>query len=820
MRPISVVTCVAFLVGSAGLGLAQSTGAAGVPRFSFANDGPMIRRHVMAGQPFTVAGPRGVVLGQQEGTFEAWVLPVKVLSHFAIRAEVAGYTVPIDLNAEAAEIEVRPERTTITYAHIAFTVRQTMFAPEDGAPVVLFEIDSTRGLNLTFSFTPEMRPMWPERGYGGASAEWDAGHGMYLLHTDFPGFAGAVTIPGALPGVLAPYQEKPQVHPLELRLQFDPKRDAGRVFPLLMAVGTTPEAATNEALEGKIARLQEGLAGTYAGHVAAYAAMRRDLTSVVTPDAGFNEDFAWAEVSIEQLRAQVGGETGLVAGYYSSGDSARPGFGWFFGRDSLYTLYAVNGMGDFGLARQELEFLMKRQRADGKVMHEYSQTAAEVDWKSFPYEYAAADATPLFLTAMLDYVVASGDVGFLKAHEDKVRAAWGFEMTHDADGDGIYDNSQGTGWVEDWRGGKLPKQEIYLALLDQQASVAMGRLAELLGDAAGAKVAGDRGAMLAGKIETEYFQAGSRDYAFSHNADGSVDAARTLYPAIAWWNGGAGLKETGASFRAWDSHRFSTDWGTRDVAEDDPVYDPISYHMGSVWPLFTGWEAVADYRTGRTLAGYQHLMQNMDLTTAQDLGAVTELLSGAYFVPFGRSTSHQLWSSAMVITPALRGLFGITVDGLGRTVTVEPRLPADWETAEVRRLHVGASVCSLKFVRVDGEMRVTLTMDSGPLVKLVGAKTALPAVEAAVGHGLPPQGSRTMQMKVLDQRVDGRTLTLEVEGWAGTSAELGVRINRPGLKVAATGATLGGMRGDGLLGAKVTFDGGNGYQTRKVLLQW
>src|ERR1700712_3684246 len=115
-----------------------------VDRFPFAENGLSIRRHVEAGKPFTVAGPRGVVLGQQEGTFEAWVLPVKLLSHFAIRAEVTGYTVPIDLNAEAAEIEVGPDRTTITYAHIAFTVRQTMFAPENGEPVVLFEIDSTR----------------------------------------------------------------------------------------------------------------------------------------------------------------------------------------------------------------------------------------------------------------------------------------------------------------------------------------------------------------------------------------------------------------------------------------------------------------------------------------------------------------------------------------------------------------------------------------------------------------------------------------------------------------------------------------------------
>ena len=88
-----------------------------------------------------------------------------------------------------------------------------------------------------------------------------------------------------------------------------------------------------------------------------------------------NDDFRWAAISIDQLRVRHGNETGLVAGFYSSGDSARPGFGWFFGRDSLYTTYAINSYGDFALTRTELEFLIARQRTDGKMPHEYSQTA-------------------------------------------------------------------------------------------------------------------------------------------------------------------------------------------------------------------------------------------------------------------------------------------------------------------------------------------------------------------------------------------------------------------------------------------------------------
>jgi glycogen debranching enzyme len=303
-------------------------------------------------------------------------------------------------------------------------------------------------------------------------------------------------------------------------------------------------------------------------------------------------------------------------------------------------------------------------------------------------------------------VQASGDVAYLRTHRKVVEKAWAFETSHDSDNDGIYDNSQGTGWVESWPGGQ-PHQEIYLALLDQQASTAMAKLAAFLGDQATAGTAAARAAKVGSTIESEYFVPRTGEYAFSRNADGSLDKTATIYPALAWWSaGGTGLAHADKSLRRWDSHDFSTDWGLRDVAETESFFDSMSYHQGSVWPLFTGWASLADYRTGRNLSGYAHLMQNADQTTTQDLGAVTELLSGAFFVPFGRSTSHQLWSSAMVITPAMRGLFGITVDAAAGKVDVQPQLPAEWGEAAVRRVHVGESVCSRWGLGMDCRIRV------------------------------------------------------------------------------------------------------------------
>ncbi len=74
--------------------------------------------------------------------------------------------------------------------------------------------------------------------------------GFYVLHTDFPDLAGAVAIPNAQPGILAPYQEKPKFYPMELKLHYDPKRDTNHYFPLLMAMETPARPRRRLVLQG------------------------------------------------------------------------------------------------------------------------------------------------------------------------------------------------------------------------------------------------------------------------------------------------------------------------------------------------------------------------------------------------------------------------------------------------------------------------------------------------------------------------------------------------------------------------------------------
>jgi hypothetical protein len=47
-------------------------------------------------------------------------------------------------------------------------------------------------------------------------------------------------------------------------------------------------------------------------------------------------------------------------------------------------------------ARGVLEFLRDHQRADGKIEHELTQSAALLDWSQYPYGYYHADTTALY----------------------------------------------------------------------------------------------------------------------------------------------------------------------------------------------------------------------------------------------------------------------------------------------------------------------------------------------------------------------------------------------------------------------------------------
>jgi glycogen debranching enzyme len=796
-------------------------------------DLPAIHREAEPQLPFSVVGPSGAVLGQQDGTSEVWLFPWKIFSNLRLCVSMQDYAVPIEVNPHAAAIDVQPDETTITYSHANFSIRQIMIAPKSGNPgaLIFFSFSAVRPMTVTFSFHADMQRMWPAESPDRPSPEWVAGSGgsgFYILHLNTPEHAAALAIPTAESGILPPYQERPSAWPLQFVVHFDPKQDAGKLYPLLMTFADSPETTTKAAFADSLAHLDAEAQSIFAANQKYYRDFAAQHTAVDTPDTRLNDAFSWAETAIDQLRVESpagSAHEALTAGFYGSGDAARPGFGWFFGRDALWSLYAVNSYGDFSTTKQEIQFLIEHQRADGKIMHEWSQTANLVDWASLPYEWAAADSTPLFLMAVNDYLRISGDAAFVTSIWPDLERAWNFETTHDSEGSGIYNNSQGSGWVESWVP-TMPLQEIYLAALDEQASLAFAHLAAAAGHADLAASAQQRAQHIAPIIEQEYYLPDLHNYAFSWNA-GQPDPSATIYPAVAWWDDDFVLAHPEPMLERWASSEFSTDWGTSDLSDRTSFYDPISYHQGSVWPLFTGWVSVAEYRAGHPLSAYTHLMQNANLTWAQDPGDVTELLSGRFYQVLGRSTAHQLWSSAMVISPILRGLFGLGWDEATRTLTVTPHLPATWDRAVIRRLPFGDRTVDLTFRR-DGRELLVQASDAavhlashapGAAAKEGILRIPLPAVEAAISEELPEPGDETHQLKVLADDDGDRSLTLKLSAPGGSTQTLSIRENVTLPRLTAQGAQLGEPV-SGLRALTVAFPPGAGYVDTTVTLTW
>ena len=215
-------------------------------------------------------------------------------------------------------------------------------------------------------------------------------------------------------------------------------------------------------------------------------------------------------------------------------------------------------------------------------------------------------------------------------------------------------------------------------------------------------------------------------------------------------------------------------------------------------------------------------MQNANLTWIQDLGSVTELLSGALFQPLGRSSSHQLWSSAMVISPLVRGLFGLSADAPNHTLRITPQLPATWDRARLRNVPLGSDLLDLEVDRHGAQLMVGATSHNAAHFCLQSQEASarcvqslaisLKPIEIEIPAALPQEGAPTEQLKVIDEQLSARQAVFTFAAQGGSSFELPLRLNRSGVRVKNGEIVAGKLR--------VHFPDGTGYQSRTVTFVW
>jgi len=132
-----------------------------------------------------------------------------------------------------------------------------------------------------------------------------------------------------------------------------------------------------------------------------------------------------------------------------------------------------------------------------------------------------------------------------------------------------------------------------------------------------------------------------------------------------------------------------------------------------VWPLFTGWASVAEYRYHQEFPAYENLRANALLALDGSLGHVTEVLSGDYYQPLSTSSPHQIWSAAMVVSPLLKGMFGLEKDATKKNLTFTPHVPGDWTNFKINNVRVGDSVINLSYQKTLGEITLEVTRAGG-----------------------------------------------------------------------------------------------------------
>ena len=430
------------------------------------------------------------------------------------------------------------------------------------------------------------------------------------------------------------------------------------------------------------------------------------------PDAQLQQAYDWARVSVVQglvANPQLG--IGLIAGYRTSGGSQRPGYAWFFGRDALWTSLALNSEGDTETSRIALSFVGKFQRDDGKIPHEISQAAGYVNWfKDFPFAYAAADATPLYIIAMNDYLQKSGDTAFIQKKWSSIWKAYQFlRSTWDAEG---YPKNEGVGhgWVEG--GPLLPvKTELYQSALGVEALHALANLARNTGQKESYEELEKLFLQQKAKLNQAFWLNEKERFAFALDHDSHPVDELSVLATVPMWFGVLDDAKTNKTITQLAGLHHQTDWGMRIISSSSPKYGGQGYHFGSVWPLFTGWAAVGEYRYHRAQPAYANLRSNALLTFDGSLGHVTEVLSGTNYESLSTSSPHQIWSAAMVVSPILQGLLGIEKDSLTHTLTFAPHPPADWSTFAIQNISMGKAQVNLRYRKTLGDITLEVTQN-------------------------------------------------------------------------------------------------------------
>ncbi|MDP2884965.1 MAG: amylo-alpha-1,6-glucosidase [Ignavibacteria bacterium] len=679
-------------------------------------------------QFFDLSGRRILMMGKERsGIAEVWCHSVRILEDLKVGFKV-GDAQPRWSQELNAVVTITPGSLTRRFEIDDCVIEETTFADSTRPCGALhYRVRTKERVQIILTARVDLRLMWPvsEHATGSLRYAWDDGICAGILTDRNSGVAsllGSSLKPTAW--TIGQYSE--------VVIEDDHltgRRTERAVAAIGLRVTLTPKnRQCTFAVAGSDQSLREAVhsyrsimrhpASSLSRQVRRFRDLERKSTRVVTPDEQFNKAYRWSLVGLEKLfvetprlgRSFVAGYGLSTSGWHGDHEvSGRPGYAWYFGRDSVWTSLAVLDYGDHEKVREVLEFLGKHQDTSGKILHEMTTSGYA--------HYDAADSTPLYLVLMGRYVRITGDRKFAKEQFDRVRKAIQYCFSTDTDGDHLIENTNvGHGWVE---GGQLfpVHTEHYLASCWAEALAESSTVAELAGEAMLARKWRRESKVVRNIVKRDFWNPQTGFYNFAKHQDGHFHEEQTVLPAVGMYFGCSEEKNLSVSLDEYASDNFSSDWGVRIVGKNNSLFNPAGYHNGSIWPLFTGWTALAEFSHQRPLQGYLHLLSNLLLYDQFCGGCIEEVLHGDRFQAAG-VCPHQAWSQSMVLQPVLEGMIGLKADALKRTLDLSPYFPPHWKKAEVRNIRVGDQRFGLNMRRTENETCYTIF----PETRFAGAK--------------------------------------------------------------------------------------------------
>lgn len=636
-------------------------------------------------------------MGKVDGSaFEIWVYPYKVLHNlqtiiYVNDREESPYP-------KLSKFVITPEYFEREFIGEQWIIRQQIFpAYQEPLVFIIYTIQALTDITLELQFTPDLSPMWPAS-IGGKYVYWDREGYFVLAESQYKNFAIFGGFPGEKIGRL-PAHKLPGG---KLRYRI-PLKKGNHEIPLLATAKKAKFEKVKNTFKKALGKHQH------------YLIQRKEIiksfynthTQIITPESQINKALKWALWNVNSaFVANPDLGEGLIAGYGLSGERERPGFAWFFGGDGLINSFALVNYGDFAGAKKEVEFLLKYQREDGKIMHELSQGAAFINWfKDYGFPYFHGDTTLYFIIFLDFYIKRTGDKKLLLKHQKKINKIYSWLLKCDTDKDGIVETKlAGVGASETGPLRQKMKTDIYLASLSVKAWQGINHIYSLLNDSNKVKVASSRFRRSKQALERMFWNAKNQYYAYAVKEKNLQVKEVTIWPAIAMrFNVLDPIKGKMAQKKIASPH-LSTDWGTRFLNSKSKYYNPISYNNGAVWPFLTGFSSLALYNYNNPYHAEALLRANLNIILDHDYGSPAELLNGEIYRPLDQSVPNQIWSSGNTLSAFIEGLLGFNANVFEKNITFKPAIPLNWKFLQVNNLKVGKGKLNFSYQRVKNRL--------------------------------------------------------------------------------------------------------------------